>query len=79
MFFSLAMYFTQPVYGKGTGPVLIDLIYCYSERDHINDCTVYSPYRPICTHNMDLSIVCTCKCIKYVTESTFTSFPLSVR
>ncbi|XP_045183524.2 deleted in malignant brain tumors 1 protein-like [Mercenaria mercenaria] len=56
---SLATYFDTALYGEGSGPVLIGYISCGSGRDHVNECSYYSPFRSSCRHNYDLSIACT--------------------
>ncbi|XP_053387279.1 deleted in malignant brain tumors 1 protein-like [Mercenaria mercenaria] len=56
---SLAVYFNTAIYGKGTGPILTREMNCYAEKNTINSCTLYAPYRSGSSHLYDLSIACT--------------------
>ncbi|XP_060591772.1 scavenger receptor cysteine-rich type 1 protein M130-like [Ruditapes philippinarum] len=57
---TLTHYFPNPyVYGQGTGDIYIGVIRCSSANTHINQCSFLPPRRDYCSHNYDVSLVCT--------------------
>ena len=50
---------TQPVFGSGSGPILLDGLDCESEKRHLRDCLVTKEWGiHDCTHGEDAGIKC---------------------
>lgn len=53
-----AMWFGGAFFGPGTGPILLDRLFCAGDEERLTDC-IHSPVAPgRCGHNQDVGVAC---------------------
>ena len=56
VYYRAVQYFTDAFYGEGSGPVLIDQIFCKDYTKSLSDCQYL--FLNECSHARDISVVC---------------------
>ena len=48
-------------FGIGRGPILLSGVYCFGNEDSILDCTNTDVKYQICSHSLDVGVICSGK------------------